>query len=78
MARLGERSVGKTSPANWHTPVRWRFAIGSIGGDAVLQLETARIADTTFSGEFAQTIQIDKAHARELIELMKRTFNLSE
>jgi hypothetical protein len=76
MALLGERAPGKSGPSSWHDPIRWRYSSGAIRGAPVLQLEIARKADKVFAGDYAQAIQIDEAHARELFELLKRTFKL--
>lgn len=57
-----------------HGPVECGWRAFSIDGRKILQLDTYGSAERKFQGKVSQSIQLDEARARELLEIIRCAF----
>ncbi|WP_439622240.1 hypothetical protein [Gemmata sp.] len=58
-----------------HAPTRCHVSsFTADGGKTILQLDTFGTEDRTFTEKISQSIQLDEAAARQLLDLIRQTF----
>lgn len=57
-----------------HGPVTCGVRSFAVDGQRILQLDTYGSADRQIHGKISQSVQLDRAAARELIKIIEKTF----
>jgi hypothetical protein len=71
ISRFEERPI---EPTRIHDEVVCGFKAANVGGRRILQLETDGSPSRKIPGKVSQSIQIDEAGARELNQILTRSF----
>jgi len=62
------------SRPNFRTEVECGWNAADVGGRKLLRLETYGSADRELPGKRSQSLELDEAGARELLDILRRTF----